>query len=145
MSCEYCKVDPLNRFIEAQSQTYGDAIKEIKAGHKETHWMWWIFPQYKGLGESELSKYYAIQDRKEAEGYWKHPILGERLRECMRALLDLNTNDAEEILGEIDAIKLKACMTLFYFHGGEKLCCDVLARFFCGEIDLYTVRLLLEE
>ena len=145
MSCKYDVINPLNRFIEAQSQTYDDALKEIKAGHKETHWMWWIFPQYKGLGESELSKYYAIQSRAEAKAYLEHPILGARLRECIRALLDLKTNDAVEIFGEVDAQKLKSCMTLFYYQDGVELCGQVLDKFFPREFDWVTVGLLLKE
>ena len=122
--------EPLNRFIEAQSQSYEDALEEIKAGHKLTHWMWWIFPQYKGLGNSEISQYYAIQSKDEAVAYWKHPILGDRLRECIKALLDLETNDAVEVFGEVDAMKLKSCLTLFYHIGGEKLCGRALDKFF---------------
>ena len=138
-------MEALDRFIEAQSDTYEDALEEIKTGHKETHWMWWIFPQYKGLGNSEISQYYAIQSKDEAVAYWEHPVLGDRLRECIKALLELETNDAEEVFGEIDALKLKSCMTLFYFHGGQALCGEVLARFFYGVVDLATIRLLLEE
>ena len=146
MECKYCYQDEaLERFVQIQVGGYEDALEEIKAGHKENHWMWWIFPQYKGLGSSEMSQYYAIQSREEAKAYWEHPILGERLRECIKALLDLKTNDAEEVFGEGDALKLKSCMTLFYFHGGQALCGEVLARFFYGLVDLATVRLLLEE
>ena len=135
----------LERFLEAQQDTYDTALAEIKAGHKETHWMWWIFPQYKGIGRSEVSKYYEIQSRAEATAYWEHPILGLRLRECMRALLELETNNAVEIFGEVDAQKLKSCMTLFYFHGGQCLCGDVLEKFFPRELDIVTARLLLKE
>lgn len=135
----------LERFVEAQSQSYHQALKEIKAGHKLTHWMWWIFPQYKGLGWSEISQHYAIQSKEEARAYWEHPILGERLRECINALLDLDTDDAVEVFGEIDALKLKSCMTLFYFIGDYDLCGDVLDRFFPKQLDYATVRLLLKE
>lgn len=143
--CRYEAVEPLERFLAAQSETYEIALAEIKEGHKETHWMWWIFPQYKGLGTSDISKHYAIQSREEAKAYWEHPVLGYRLRECIDALLDLETDDVEEIFGLIDAIKLKACMTLFYFHGGQVLCGKVLDEFFLGDLDLATVSLLLEE
>ena len=142
--CKYEVIEPLERFVEAQSRSYEQALKEIKAGHKETHWMWWIFPQYKGLGESELSKHYAIQSRKEAKAYLAHPILGRRLLECMNALLDLDTDDAVEIFGELDALKLKASMTLF-FHIGNVVCGKVLDKFFPRELDYATVRLLLKE
>lgn len=120
----------LKRFLEAQQDTYDTALAEIKAGYKETHWMWWIFPQYKGLGYSSISQFYAIQSKEEAMAYWVHPILGERLRECIKALLDLETNDAEEIFGPIDAMKLKSCMTLFYYISGDKLCGEALDKFF---------------
>ena len=135
----------LERFIEAQTGSYEVALKEIKAGYKLTHWMWWIFPQYKGIGVSEISEYYAIQSRAEAQAYWEHPILGERLRECARALLDLDTDDAMEVFGEIDAKKLKSCMTLFYFCGGRELCGEVLDKFFPGQLDPVTVAYLFEE
>ena len=122
----------LNRFIEAQSQTYSTALKEIISGHKKSHWMWWIFPQYKGLGCSDISQYYAIQSKEEARAYWAHPILGERLRECIKALIELETNDAVDVFGEVDAMKLKSCLTLFYYIGAEKLCGRALDKFFLG-------------
>ena len=141
--CKYEVLDPLWRFLEAQSRTYEDALKEIKAGHKETHWMWWIFPQYKGIGESDVSKHYAIQSREEAMEYMKHPVLGMRLQECMMALLELETDNAVEVFGEVDAMKLKSCMTLFYLNGGMHLCCRVLDKFFPKELDYFTANLLL--
>ena len=136
--------EALERFIEAQSKSYDQALKEIKAGHKETHWMWWIFPQYKGLGESKLSKHYAIQSRDEAQAYLVHPILGRRLRDCMMVLLCLKTKDAVEVFGEVDAMKLKSCMTLFGYSGSI-ICTMVLNKFFNGEPDATTVRLLIGE
>ena len=126
-------MDSLERFLEAQSDTYEDALEEIKAGHKLTHWMWWIFPQYKGLGKSEMSQYYAIQSKDEAEAYWEHPILGDRLRKCIYALLELETYDAVEVFGEVDAMKLKSCLTLFYYIGKEKLCGRALDKFFLAD------------
>lgn len=143
--CKYEVIEPLERFVEAQSRSYEDALREIKAGHKETHWMWWIFPQYKGLGESELSKHYAIQSKEEALAYSKHPILSKRLYECLWALYDLDTDDAVEVFGEVDAKKLKSCLTLFYFSGFQTLCGLLLDKFFPKELDYKTVRLLLKE
>ena len=134
----------LERFLEAQQDTYDTALAEIKAGHKLTHWMWWIFPQYKGLGHSDISQFYAIQSRDEAQAYLVHPILGRRLRDCMIALLDLKTNDAVEVFGVVDAQKLKSCMTLFGYSGSI-LCTMVLNKFFDGEPDATTVRLLIGE
>lgn len=137
-------MDNLERFIEAQSKTYEQALKEIKAGHKLTHWMWWIFPQYKGLGYSDTSKFYAIQSVVEAQAYLAHPVLGRRLRECMNALLDLKTDDAVEVFGEIDALKLKSCLTLFGYSGSI-LSVMVLNKFFNGEPDDETLRILVWE
>ena len=135
----------LERFMNAQRKTYGQAMTEIKRGHKVTHWMWWIFPQYKGLGYSDISQFYAIHSREEARAYWQHPILGERLRECCKALLDLKTNDAVEVFGPIDAMKLKSCMTLFCFHGGTELCGAVLDKFFPREFCWKTIGILMRE
>jgi uncharacterized protein (DUF1810 family) len=135
----------LERFTAIQETTYNQALAEIKSGHKVTHWMWWVFPQYNGLGYSDISQFYAIQSRKEARAYWKHPILGERLRECIKALLDLKTNDAVEVFGPIDALKLKSCMTLFYYHGGAELCGKVLDKFFPKEFCWKTIGILLKE
>ena len=135
----------LERFIEAQTKTYNDALREIKAGHKVTHWMWFIFPQYKGLGYSDISQFYAIQSRQEARDYWQHPLLGGRLKECLWALLSLETNDAVEVFGEVDAQKLKSCMTLFYYHGGMELCGEVLDKFFPREFCWKTISILLRE
>lgn len=133
------------RFIDAQKETYAIALGEIKAGHKLTHWMWWVFPQYKGLGYSDISQFYEIQSRDEARAYWQDPVLGGRLRECIEALLDLETNDAEEIFGTIDAQKLRSCMTLFYYHGGMELCGEVLDKFFPRELCWKTIGILLKE
>lgn len=137
----------MDRFLKAQTKTYNVALKEIKDGHKETHWMWWIFPQYKGLGHSEMSQYYAIQSRDEAMAYWKHPILGDRLRECIKALLELKTNDAVEIFGHVDAQKLKSSMTLFLLIGeiDAYVCGLVIDKFFNKEFDWETVTLWSKE
>lgn len=143
--CKYEVIEPLERFVEAQSSTYEIALKEIKAGRKLTHWMWWIFPQYKGIGMSDVAKRYEIQSREEARAYWEHPVLGARLRECMRALLNLKTNDAVKIFGEVDALKLKSCMTLFLYNGGQTMCGEVLEKFYPKELCWATVRLLLNE
>ena len=143
--CKYEDVMPLERFLEAQSENYKDALEEIKSGHKATHWMWYVFPQYKGLGMSETAKYFEIQSRDEARAYWQHPILGMRLRDCMRALLNLETNDAEEIFGPVDAEKLKSCMTLFLYHGGQHLCGEVLDKFFPRMLCWATIKILLKE
>ena len=134
----------MERFLEAQKDTYDTALAEIKAGRKETHWMWWVFPQYKGLGYSAYSHYFAIESLDEAGEYHSHPVLGNRLRECMWALLELYDETAVEVFGEVDAKKLQSCMTLFYYATGDKLCGKVLERFFDGALCLDTLKLIIE-
>lgn len=132
----------LERFVKAQMLDYGMALKEIKAGRKESHWMWYIFPQIKGLGYSQTAQYYAIEDINEAREYLAHPILGSRLREITEALLACGCNDAEKIFGYTDAMKLRSSMTLFYIAGGEALFLKALERLYGGAPDERTVELL---
>jgi len=103
----------LDRFLEAQADDYRRALCEVKAGRKTTHWMWYIFPQPQGLGHSERARYYAIADLDEARAYLNHPILGVRLREISGELLRLPGTDPVAIFGQLDALKLYSCMTLF--------------------------------
>ena len=103
----------LKRFIDAQENDYLIALKEIKNGRKQSHWMWYIFPQIAGLGFSDISKYYAITDMDEAKEYLKHDILGKRLIELSNVLIRLDTNSAKTIFGSPDDLKLKSSMTLF--------------------------------
>ena len=103
----------LNRFLVAQKDLYEIALNEIKTGKKFKHWMWFIFPQYKGLGYSSTSQKYAITCIEEASMYFNHPILGQRLIEITNAFLNLENKSAYEILGETDYLKMKSCMTLF--------------------------------
>ena len=103
----------LNRFIIAQEDTYEPALREIQAGRKMSHWMWFIFPQLKGLGTSYNATFYGISSREEAEAYLRHPILGHRLIEISKALLLHSDKPMEEILGNTDSLKLKSCMGLF--------------------------------
>jgi uncharacterized protein (DUF1810 family) len=109
------QADPfdLGRFLRAQEADYGRALEELNAGRKRSHWMWFIFPQFAGLGLSETSKFYAIHSREEAVAYLEHPVLGVRLAECARALLELPTNSARDILGSPDDLKLRSSATLF--------------------------------
>jgi uncharacterized protein (DUF1810 family) len=132
----------LERFLTAQNGYYETALAEIKAGQKETHWMWFIFPQIKGLGYSEISQYYAIQSRSEAKEYLAHPVLGKRLEEISEALLDLKTNDPVAVFGEVDAQKLQSSMTLFWAIGEKSVFGDVLMKYFGGWIDWGTVEIL---
>ena len=136
-------MDGLERFIQAQESVYSTALEEIKDGRKEGHWIWYIFPQIKGLGYSYNSNYYGIKDAAEAGEYLAHPILGNRLREVSEALLGLPENlTAREILGGIDALKVKSSMTLFYVVSKEPLFRRVLDRYYNGELDHRTINKL---
>jgi len=133
----------LERFTDAQSATYDTALSEIKNGRKQGHWMWFIFPQIKGLGFSETSKYYAIKDINEAEGFLKHPVLGKRLTIITNELLKLDVNDATKIFGSPDDIKLKSSMTLFSsLPGTNRAFQQVLDKYFKGTKDLKTLQLI---
>jgi uncharacterized protein (DUF1810 family) len=103
----------LERFVSAQGGAYSDALAELRAGRKRTHWMWFVFPQIAGLGSSPTAQRYAIASLDEARAYLAHPVLGPRLRECAQALLAVDGKSAEEILGYPDDLKLRSSMTLF--------------------------------
>lgn len=135
----------LERFLEAQEQTYDIALNEIRSGRKRSHWMWFIFPQVKGLGHSSTTQRYAIQDRKEAEDYLNHPVLSKRLIEISEALLKLDIDDVSKIFDRPDDLKLKSSMTLFYLISQKAVFKSVLEKFFDGEIDERTVELLGDE
>ncbi len=132
----------LDRFIDAQAQHYETALAEIQNGKKESHWMWFVFPQIKGLGYSDISKYFEIQSRGEAEAYLAHPVLGKRLEEISEALLDLGTNDPVVVLGGIDALKLHSSMTLFWAVSQRAVFGDVLLKYFGGYLDFRTMQIL---
>lgn len=103
----------LDRFVKAQQNTYDRALSELIAGRKQSHWMWFIFPQIQGLGRSDTARFYAISGRPEAEAYLAHPVLGPRLEECTRAMLDHSNLTAHDILGSPDDLKFRSSMTLF--------------------------------
>lgn len=134
----------LNRFIKAQERDFDIAFSEIKSGRKRSHWMWYIFPQYKGFGFSETSKYYAIQNLEEAKDYLNHPILGNRLRQISNELLRQNENDAFKIFGAPDNKKLKSCMTLFSVieESEDNIFSKVLDKYFNREVDNKTMKLI---
>ena len=134
-------MEQLDRFIKAQENTYLVALKEIKNGRKQSHWMWYIFPQIKGLGMSETSRYYGINDEEEAKAYLDNEILGSRLREITSELLKLNIDNPVDIFGTIDAIKLKSSMTLFDYVSDDKIFSQVLNKYYNGEIDEKTILL----
>ena len=129
----------LDRFIKAQEQDYFGALQEVKKGRKLTHWMWYIFPQLKGLGYSAMAEFYGIESIEEAKEYIEHEILGKRLIEISNELLKLNTNNSIQIFGEIDSLKLKSCMTLFDYVSENDVFNKVLQKFYNGEKDLKTI------
>jgi uncharacterized protein (DUF1810 family) len=132
----------LDRFVLAQEESYAAALAEIKRGRKRGHWMWYIFPQLIGLGRSAMAQLYAIGSIEEARAYLDHPLLGARLRACVEALQDLESSNAQEVFGGIDAIKLRSSLTLFAEASGERLFAAALDRWFGGEKDAATLRLL---
>jgi len=132
----------LKRFLKAQETDYSTALSEIKNGRKRSHWMWYIFPQIQGLGFSEASKYYGIKDVNEAEAFLNHPILGNRLLNIGKALLELPENNVHKILGSPDDVKLKSSMTLFVTTGTDPVFQAVLDKFFDGEKDQATLKLI---
>ena len=133
----------LKRFTEAQENSYTMALSEIQQGRKQSHWMWFIFPQIAGLGSSETSRYYAIKDLQEADDYLKNPVLGSRLINISRELLKLKTNDAHRVFGSPDDLKLKSSMTLFsMIPGADPVFQQVLEKFFNGGKDIKTLNLI---
>ena len=137
------KQHDLSRFIEAQAGDYETALAEIRAGRKESHWMWYIFPQIDGLGFSPTARHYAIRDLDEARAYLAHPVLGPRLVAICEALLALPDTDAEPIFGWPDVLKLRSSMTLFAAARPEQPVFDrVLAKFYGGEPDRRTLEIL---
>ncbi len=126
----------LERFVDAQANVYDDALAELRRGRKGSHWMWFVFPQIAGLGFSPMSQRYAIASLDEAREYLSHPVLGPRLRECVAAVLAVEGRSAEEILGLVDARKLRSSMTLFHRAAPyESVFREVLDRYFAGEAD----------
>ena len=136
-------INSLDRFIKAQDNMYETALKEIKNGEKESHWMWYIFPQLRGLGESEMSYFYGINGIEEAKAFLAHPTLSARLIEISTALLEHKDKPIEDIMGYIDDMKLKSSMTLFALASEEdSIFHQVLDLFFDGEMDQQTIKLL---
>lgn len=135
----------LHRFIDAQLRDYPNALSEIKGGKKQSHWMWYIFPQLSGLGRTEISQYYAIQDIDEARAYMQEPMLCSHLLEICTALLEQKTDDANKIFGFPDDMKLKSSMTLFaQACPDQEIFQKVLDKFFNGIPDQKTIDLIKE-
>jgi uncharacterized protein (DUF1810 family) len=134
--------DP-KRFLDAQQRDYVTALKEIKAGRKQSHWMWYIFPQIAGLGYSDMAKRYALKDLPEAAAYLAHPVLGPRLTAISEALLTLPESSPTQVMGTPDDIKLRSSMTLFALvPGGDPVFQAVLKKYFHGEKDKATMQML---
>jgi uncharacterized protein (DUF1810 family) len=133
----------LDRFREAQAGVYDDVLRELRAGHKTGHWMWFIFPQLAGLGRSSTSQYYAIASLAEARAYLADPVLGTRLGECAELVLAIEGRTADEIFGGVDALKLRSSMTLFHRAAPDDPDFrQVIDRFFDGIEDGATDELL---
>lgn len=133
----------LDRFIEAQERTYDQALSELRRGRKRSHWMWFVFPQLAGLGRSPTAQLYGLAGADEAAAYLAHPVLGVRLRECAHALLELPGNDPVEVLGLVDALKLRSSMTLFaHVSEDDKVFELVLEQYYAGKPDDLTLELL---
>lgn len=133
----------LSRFISAQADSYPRALAELQAGHKTSHWMWYIFPQLAALGRSDTAKYYGIADRAEAVAYLAEPLLAARLAEVTAAMLGWSgRRSSEAILGPVDAAKFRSSMTLFEAAGGEACFGEALDAFYTGERDPATLALL---
>lgn len=133
----------LTRFLEAQENDYARALTEIKSGRKQSHWMWYVFPQIAGLGLSETAKFYSIRDEDEANSYLAHPVLGNRLREITQALLAIDGKTAHQILGSPDDVKLSSSMTLFSsLTPTDPVFQAVLDKYFAGVPDPRTLEIL---
>jgi uncharacterized protein (DUF1810 family) len=134
----------LERFVEAQAEVYEQACAELRAGRKRSHWMWFVFPQIRGLGSSEMAVKYGISGQEEARAYLDHPILGPRLLECARIVVGLEGKTVGEILGYPDDLKFHSSMTLFHEVDGpaERVFHQALKKYFGGKIDQATLERL---
>ncbi|GAB4043764.1 DUF1810 domain-containing protein [Spirosoma litoris] len=133
----------LQRFLDAQNSSYAKALAEIISGRKQSHWMWYIFPQIVGLGLSETARFYAIRDLQEARDYLEHPVLGKRLIEIANAMIQLNAKSANQILGSPDDLKLHSSMTLFsLLDQADPVFQAVLLKYFNGVPDQRTLSIV---
>ena len=133
----------LERFVEAQEGVYEGVLRELRAGRKTGHWIWFIFPQLAGLGRSETSRFYGIASLDEARAYLDHPVLGPRLRECVGAVLATSGATPDQIFGSLDAMKVRSSMTLFHLAApDEPSFGEVLERFYGGATDAATDSML---
>lgn len=135
--------DSFDDFIQAQNTIYSQVIEELTEGHKRTHWMWFIFPQVKGLGHSKMSRRFAIGSLEQAKEYLQHDVLGTRLIECAELLLLHPDKSALDVFGSPDHLKLHSSLTLFAFAAGNKCVFEqLLYQFFAGSYDINTIKML---
>jgi uncharacterized protein (DUF1810 family) len=137
--------DPYNlqRFVDAQGRSYERACQELSAGCKQSHWMWFIFPQLKGLGNSAMAKHYGISSLLEAQAYLAHPVLGPRLNHVTELVLRVHRSTVEQIFGDPDDLKFRSCITLFAVAaGGSNVFNEALQKYFDGKPDALTIELL---
>ena len=133
----------LSRFVEAQAKDYSIALAELRAGKKQTHWIWYVLPQLRGLGSSSMATFYGIGSVQEAEAYLAHPVLGRRLRECVAAMNGLEGRSAVQVLGQVDAAKFRSCVTLFgIVDPNEPAFSEALNKYFANIPDEATLALL---
>jgi uncharacterized protein (DUF1810 family) len=137
-------IDPhdLERFVRAQSADYDRALAELRGGRKQSHWMWYIFPQFAGLGYSAMAARYAIESVAGARSYLDHPVLGRRLHECAEAVLGVVGRSATEIMGSPDDLKLRSSATLFARVSQHTVFAELLTKYYDGRPDEETVRLM---
>ena len=135
--------DTLQRFVDAQQPVMDDVRAELAAGRKRTHWMWFVFPQLRGLGRSETARHFGLASRAEAAAYLAHPVLGPRLRECVELVLAVEGRSAHAIFGSPDDLKLRSCLTLFReLEGADGVFDRALRKYFDGAPDPATLGLL---
>jgi uncharacterized protein (DUF1810 family) len=133
----------LAEFVSAQEGIYDQVVRELTAGRKQSHWMWFIFPQLAGLGRSQMARKFAIGSLREAKAYLQHAVLGPRLKECTQLMLAVPHYDVKAILGSPDDLKFRSCMTLFHSaDAADPLFHAALEKFFAGEPDARTLQLL---
>lgn len=133
----------LNRFVKAQEAVIATALRELRAGRKQTHWMWFVFPQLRGLGRSHMAQYYGIENLEEAQAYLAHAVLGPRLQECVEAVLGVKGKTLHEMFGSPDDVKFRSSMTLFALaSGSDKPFREALDRYCEGQQDAATLELL---
>lgn len=132
--------DSLERFVQAQEPVMERVLAELRAGRKASHWMWFVFPQIQGLGHSSTAQHFAIASRAEAEIYLRHPVLGPRLRECTRLVIETEGRSIEEIFGYPDDLKFRSSMTLFaHATADNQVFVEAVSKYFGGEYDPLTV------